>query len=313
MIALLRRKRKSGDSANQPATEIGRRAKRLTNWSINLLVTGLIVVIGLTFGKQAIQWWGTDAPTDAIQHEVVPTDLGKEDAAQLLSFGDLPFAFVQRRLSGDKAAAFAELRTICARSAKDGAAPPGNAGPAETKMLARLPKMKPAGGVPGQWAVYQLDGPLLMVAVVRPPPSETGQVAAAAPRVVSWGLGVPQGDDEWTLFVYSADRQQAGPRPATASLPTPPNSRRSMSLSTEDGAALIGFVGSGQISDWREFYTDWFDDHGWSVEAAWRRHSSQWLGRFGNPESRVEIQISPQQDYLTGMITITPRHHQSGD
>ena len=316
MIALRRRKRRSGDSTNQPATEAGRRAKRLANWSVNLLVTGLVVVVGLTFGRQAMYWWGAD-PSDvddgAIQQEVAPTSFGKDGATQLLSFGDLPFGFVQRRLRGDRDHAFAQLREICSVSARDGVLLTGEVGTAERKMLQRLPKMKPVGGEPGKWAMYQLDGPLLMVAIVKPPPADTGRVAAGAPRVVSWGLGVPCGDEEWTLFVSAADQKPAAKHAETTSLPIPPRSRRSMSLRTEDGTALIGLVGSGQINDWREFYTDWFDGHNWSMDAAWRQDSGQWLGRFSNRKDRVRIQISIQHDYLAGMITVTPRSNEVED
>ena len=86
-----------------------------------------------------------------------------------------------------------------------------------------------------------------------------------------------------------------------------------MSLKTEDGWALIGFVGPGQIINWRQFYTDWCEEHGWFVETAWRRDGVNWLGRFANKETRIEIQISAQPDYLSGMVTITPRRNQADD
>jgi hypothetical protein len=42
-------------------------AKRFTNWTSNLLVTAIVIVAALTFGRQLTYWWATD-PDNGKEH-----------------------------------------------------------------------------------------------------------------------------------------------------------------------------------------------------------------------------------------------------
>ena len=50
--------------SSPPAAESGYGlvARRVSSWTTNLVLSGLIVVLGLGLGRQVLQWWADDVP-----------------------------------------------------------------------------------------------------------------------------------------------------------------------------------------------------------------------------------------------------------
>lgn len=284
-------------------TAIGRVGRRWSRWAGNLLVSGLIVVIGLTFGRQLVQWMTDDADPPPAPPVALNNDFTHD-----LQFGELPFAFRDTQFVGDQDAAFAKLRESCGEAVRREVLPSHEPRAAEMRLLDSLQRKEPVDRQPGQWAIYQLEGPILMVVATREiAGSADGEhVAAVNSRVVSWGLGVPDADSNWLLFTYAVG---AGPGDSPAgfpALPVPPGSRRTMSLNSVSGGTLVGFVGAGPASDWRRFYDQWFAERRWAAEIPWRQESAVWQARFVKPGSgRVDVQLVDDGATMTGMLTAT--------
>lgn len=217
-------------------------ARRWANWASNLLVSGVIVVVGLVFGREVVQWWRTPADGTAAKvatDAVTPgSDLldgpafdgtdglrtnepgaGESGARPVheLSFGDLPYAFRHGAVRGDAAAVVAELRRQCAISADSASPPTGAPAPSELRMLEGLRSIRPSDRRRGVWEIYVLPRPLPMAVAVsdngrsdssrdetgRATNGEGRNAVAGSPRVLSWAMAFPDmTDGRWTWFTF---------------------------------------------------------------------------------------------------------------
>lgn len=212
-------------------------ARRLASFATNLLVSGVILVVGLTAGREVLWWWRTPADdagnrAELAANEDAPTwqfETGVFD----LRFGDAPLVVRRHPLTGTRAQASDALRRHAvelARKALD--RPPRSADATRamtsanvvdvgaatsdvsaesdrahgasvvmTERLARqLDATPPVAGEPGRWALYEWDDPWPLNVVVRPESREP----------LAWGLAMPgpldQGAERsWSLFVWTAD------------------------------------------------------------------------------------------------------------
>ncbi|MCY2993264.1 MAG: hypothetical protein NTY19_36095 [Planctomycetota bacterium] len=210
-------------------------ARRVAVWTSNLLVTGIVLVAVLTFGRQFTSWWTSPSGVDNLRlgQGIAMPILGQEQALQILDVGDGPLALGRRTVTGNRAAVLMALRQACRAAATAGPRTARVPGPREVSMLRRTAELPPVEQAPGQWKLYQLEGPLPMVVVVQDgcgPTATDGSRAAAAgaagheagstaelpqgetssrllvaepgPRVLSWGLAFPLESETltWTLF-----------------------------------------------------------------------------------------------------------------
>ena len=51
-------------------------------------------------------------------------------------------------------------------------------------------------------------------------------------------------------------------------------------MQAADGGAIVAFAGSERPEVWKQFYTDWFAQHGWTATEVWRHTGSTWHARF---------------------------------
>jgi len=315
----------SGDGKPRPGSkDLGQLARRISGWATKLLVTGVILVAGLAFGRQALVWWGQAAPSVDSRANATrllgPDGLGKHTLPHWLQFGDERLAIGRVSFQGTKQEAFASLRERCRRIARRGDPVTRPLGYWEKEMLATVEDLQPAEGTAGFWQIYQLDGPVLLAAAVRsrlggsrsPPQRE---VAEMDRRVVSWGLGFPLEPDakgartRWIFMICDATTAAAGGVLADLPVaPIPPNGRRTTLLRVEGGGGLIGLTGSGPEHEWRDFYDKWFDRHGWASASGWRLSSGIWHARYENDRlGCVDVQIVVDRpESLTGMLVVSP-------
>jgi len=233
-------------------------AKRLAGWTSNLLVTAIVIVAALTFGRQLSDWWGTNAD-DAHKNPLLSNghvespQLGNDQATHLVDFGDLRIALGRKSLTGDKEHVFATLRQECRAAIGQGSLSTRQPGPMETKMLQHAAELKPVEQESGKWSMYQLDGPIPMVVVVQ---DRSQRVAETGQRVVSWGLAFPIELEGklWTLFTCVPADGSSALASDLPEVPSPPGGRCVMSLRTEDGGALVCYAGEGVSRGWTRFF-----------------------------------------------------------
>jgi len=262
-------------------------AKRIGNLATNLLVTGVILIVGIALAREVVSWWRSDSsfgrvsPITAVVGDHVPA---ASAARQLLEFGDFPFVLNRQEFVGDVTEVLEKLRTAC-RKAIDSSQPLMHEfGAAEQRMLDAAKRLPPVEKQANRWSIHQIETPLPMVVGVR---SFDPQVATADRRVVSWGLAVPDAtpagerQSQWTLFTYSSD-STAETTPEKLIWPAPPGGQRTLSLRTDRGGTMVGYAGLGAIETWTKFYDDLFNEapsqssHDWQVDfGSWRRRFSR--------------------------------------
>ncbi|MHB1036301.1 MAG: hypothetical protein ACYC35_25105 [Pirellulales bacterium] len=293
-------------------------AKRISGWTSRLVASGIVLVAGLSIGRQMIAWWSVDAPAPAAQE--APGPAGSEaDSAGLgesgvLEFGDLAYRVQRQSLRGDKGVALAWLRKECRNALDRGGLPHRQIGPAEQELLRQIAKEKPvAEGPPGR-RLHQLDGAFPMVVGTLDPGvtrSSSGEgssaVALSGRRVIIWGMGVPMAGDVWALYTFQAE-STATPFRSSLQPALPPGARRTMAVRDANGGGMAAFGGSGPPQRWIGFYDRWFRQHGWSVASAWQLSGAVWHARYEQGGSgSVDVQFAPaDSNGLVGLVTITP-------
>jgi len=234
----------SSDSPDTPTTGFATVSKRMRGWSSNLIASGLVLVIALTFGKQMLGWWrtaGQDSPT-----EISNTDLSNTDASERGGKGDVPTAPTvtpgSRSLgllgnkhqmqfnpaagnlgrvswTGNAASAMTQLgkEAVKAMSSLEStidSAPRASISltPAQQRLLKDLRERTPVATTPGGGKIYELPGPLPLVVGIQAG-KNSEEAISPHPSVVFWGLAAPIKSSEnsaikrWTLFTYTPNHQ----------------------------------------------------------------------------------------------------------
>lgn len=315
------------ENVTNPATDhsFARLAKRISSWTTNGVLTAIVLVTGLAFGRQVLRWWAADPETPA--DSARPTDdndpLGDPRQIHVMEFGNQPWTVGHQLVTGDQTQAMAKLRGMCGKLLRRNEAP-AELPPLEPALGTELSRLKPADEEPGKWKLYELNGPFpLMVGTRQSGDAKTGPpLAESGARVVIWGLAVPAAPRAWTLYAFQPSGE-AG-TPSKQYVPIPPSGRRILAAGVAGSATVTAFAGDPRPSStgpgastpesWQRFYQDWFTEHGWTVVAAWQRSQSRWHAKYagriaGAPfEADIEFAVDnrPGQGGLSGMLVVAP-------
>lgn len=288
-------------------------AKRIGNFATNLLVSGVILIVGIAFAREVSSWWrgdsaaGEASPIAAVVGDHVTAESGEN---QLLEFGDFPFVLNRQEFVGDVTQVLEQLRAASRRVVESSQPLTHECGPAEQRMLAAAERLAPVEEQPDRWAIYQIDRPLPMVVGVR---SADPQVAAADRRVISWGLAVPaatpagERQTDWTLFTYSSD-STVETTTARSHWDAPPGGKRTLSLRTDHGGTMVGYAGRGSVESWTKFYDDLFAESPSPTDGGWQVDFGSWRRQFvGTGEETVDVVIRPDDGGTLRSLVITSR------
>ena len=299
--------------ADSDARGFIRVAKRLAGWTSNLLVSAVVLVVGLAFGRQLTSWWAFDAqsrPESVLRGRLVgPGPLGDDGRLHQLEFGDVPIRLGRRTIAGDTDAVLAALRTECRRAVEQGSPTRREPGPEERKMLEGTAGMVPVEQVPGKWRMYQLDRPLPLVAVTDAGDrTGTAEGEPTAGRVLCWGFAFPAGEGgaEWTLFTGLPADGLAASAAGPLGLPMPPGAQRQMLVQGEDGGGVLLFSGPGEAAHWQSSLDAWFRQHGWVADDGWRTVGGAQHRRYADSDGRCAAEVLMEvQGELRVMLTAT--------
>lgn len=144
----------------------------------------------------------------------------------------------------------------------------------------------------------------------------SSEVAPSFPRVVSWGLGIPNGPDRWTLYVVVATSGESRVS-GGEEIPIPPEGILICSLGVPQGGQITLFGGPPRPETWKNFYQTYFLTHGGTLRTPWQQEGSRWRAQFlwrgggklssgrVSPPKKVEIAFGPQtNDWWSGLIWI---------
>jgi len=294
-------------------------ARRIRGRTTDILAIAIVVVFGLSFGGRIVGWWSTDPETVGL-HSNIPAggSMPWETAGGVVSleFGEHPYAIERQTLSGSRKQAVEALQGTVRPLMQQAIPPSGEQTQAETRLLARVAKLKASEEEQGVWQVFTIDRPLPMVVGVRNfgRKAASGNVKPAAAdnrRVVCWGLAFPFSVDGWRLFAFHPTNVRRETLPGLPKLKLPKTARRILSLRDAGGGALVGFEGAGPGKEWAQHFDDWFKKYNWHRDAEWSRSGSGWNGRFlpRNQQNagRIEIQFGKTDEAeWTGLLTVIP-------
>jgi hypothetical protein len=286
---------------------MGRLALGISRWTTNSLITVMLLVIALGFGRQVLHWWHDDtAPHAAAGNRLSNPSPGAADE-QLLAFGDQKWSIRRQEFTGPPGDVPAALVRFC-RSAIAEAQPRGDVpDAAEQEMVTRLAAEKPVVEEPGKWRLYQWsEGAAIVIGTCEMSPSATGTNLAKPPhRVVIWGMAAPAASGAWTLYVFLAGSAGSGISQGMIELPLPPGGHRLASIGAAGNSITAFSADDGLDEPIRRFYDRWFAEHGWEA-SGWRQSGTGWQARFESPKSAaiaVDIRLGHDpQGRCTGLL-----------
>jgi hypothetical protein len=290
-------------------------AQRITAWTSKGILTAVIVVAGLGFGRQVLRWWAKDQGETSRATSEMAVDSVDESPARLLQFGTLKWSIGWRPVSGTREDAARALQRTCQELIPRAKLPDDAPGPSETRLLATLAAQRPVVDQPGQWRLDALDEGLPMVVGTRPgapvgtAPEETR--AAGASRVVLWGLALPASPQSWTLYTCVSGSPSVRTGAATLDVPAPPDSTKILSISTDDGGCVETFSGRVDWVVWRDFYDRWFQERGWRRVGDWEEAKTGGHGRFRPTQpgqtGTVDVRLATDgRGRTTGLLLVAP-------
>ncbi len=298
---------------------LGRLARRISAWTTNGLITVMLVVIALGFGRVVLHWWHDEAPVPAAA-PLAADDFQSDGAPHVLKVGDQPWAIKRQEFSGRLRDVSAALQTAC-RAALSVSRPRGSSpDAAEQLLLQRLAAERPVAEEPGQWRLYRWgdDHPIFL---------GTRAVVDAVAKGKQEGIGVHLDQDQigpmrpigpigpmsptslirddakpgtnldktpyrvvvWGIAIPSAadgwtlylfQSQGAAGSQSPPGVAIPlPPAGRRLMAIRADGGAVIAFA-LGDCDTARRFYERWFADYGWIVAQDWQQIGSGWQARF---------------------------------
>ncbi len=305
-------------------------AKRISVWTTKGLLSAMVLVAGVGFGRQVLIWWGNnDVPTTRL---LTAESLGDPGQPHSIRFGDAAWSLRRRSIFGDRDEAVAQLRAECrellgAIKPRPLVAPPGRGGSSTATpafgatdgrgFMSLLSASTPVDREPGKWRLYEFRETFPMaVGVARPSTSpsepENGQadLAQLGYRAIMWAIAVPAGANQWTLCVFRPADSPMGEESGLVEVPIPPGCRRTLSIQA-GGGGIVAFGGPDRLDRWKRFHDDWFADQGWRQSVHWRSAGKAWYAKYVAPDyigGAVEVRFGPDgRGGLSGLLMITPR------
>jgi hypothetical protein len=272
----------------------------------------MILVVGLGFGRQVLQWWSAGRPEiKGPQRQAAPA-AGLEDPSQPheLRFGEKHWAISERSAAGSRQDAVRMLRDHCRKTIQSADFPNNPPGPAEREFLRWIADRQPAEEEPGGWRLYTLDDPYPMVVGTRPDRTSPEPVASHARRVVTWGLAVPKGQQGWTLYSFHPASPSSDLGGEFPDIPLPPGFRRIFSMGAgESGGTVMVFRGPFEMERCKEFYSSWCKTHGWAPADGWQPRGSAWLlhclAKARDAGRRLDLQLTPDdRGGMSGLVLV---------
>ncbi|MGQ9574037.1 MAG: hypothetical protein ACUVUC_01840 [Thermoguttaceae bacterium] len=302
-------------------------ARRIASWTSRLIVSTVILLAALLFGREAVRWWHTDPAAGPELSELVTAGSGlwHPTGTHLLQFGDRQWTISRQRAAGPPHDVAARLRAMCRADIQEARLPEDRPGPAEREFLQCLAGRKPVEQHRGRWQLYELEGAFPIVVGVKPgegaggggSPSDKGAahgtLAAEAPhsalRVVSWGLAVPNGDNAWTLYNFRASGGLFEGDGLQVRLGLPPGFSRILCMSLPGGGGMVSFRGPADLETCKQFFERMLAGQGCQAVGQWQELGGNWWSQWkgGNAPARgsIDVHLAPDpRGGLTGLVIL---------
>jgi len=286
-------------------------ARAMSSWTTKGMLTALVLVAGLGFGRQVLRWWrqGAAPPAAGPRAEAPSAADPGEGPDHVLRFGEQPWSLRTTWVGGDREGAAKALRTACRGVASQAQLPDEPPDETERALLGRLTPEEPCERGPDGWELFELSRGLPMAVATLPGGGEN--LAGARRRVVTWGLAVPRAAHEWSIYTFQPDRPGASAAGGLPEVPLPPDGRRTLAVETAGSGAIVAFEGPGPPGAWKRFYDDWLTGGRFRPVAAWHDSPESWhlrcRGEGEHAGFSLDVHVTAGvPGETTGLIVITP-------
>ncbi|MBU4270553.1 MAG: hypothetical protein KKE86_06130 [Planctomycetes bacterium] len=314
----------AADPHTSPSSGFAALAKRISVWTTKGLLSAMVLVAGVGFGRQVLIWWGNDdVPTTRL---LTAESLGDPRQPHSIRFGDAAWSLRRRSIVGDRSEAVAQLRAECrellrnikpqpsvaqqgwggsstATPTSSSTATPTSGATDGRGFMAHLSDSTPVDREPGKWRLYEFRETFPMAVGVaregdrsdlpRSGPkgashksdlSPSADLAQLGYRAIMWAIAVPTGAKQWTLCVFRPSDSPMGEESGLVEVPIPPGCRRTLSMQAVGGGGIVAFGGPDRPDRWKRFHDDWFARQGWRPTVPWRQTGNAWYAKYNAPD-----------------------------
>ncbi|MDB5340100.1 MAG: hypothetical protein JWN70_5719 [Planctomycetaceae bacterium] len=316
-----------------PARSLRPLARLISSRTTDLLAIAVVLIGGLTLGRQMLTWWHEDVPAvlNMGPLENLGTEWGANSQPVAMEFGGSQIQLIRQQFdAGGPRVALDAVRNRCQEFLVNAAQPASPADPSELEQLESLRTLTPDIEQPGRWQLFTLGGGLVVVVGVKTFDGQTGNVDRASPsstrRVICWGLvfpGLLRG--MWTAYTF-VRRQGDSSQPSTADsagfelarIGLPDGCQRTVLMQEAGQTGLLGFRGRLDPAAWQRHFDGRLQTRGWKQVVPWEQQSGGWSSRFvsreagRDNESTIQIQFHLQNtDQGVGLIHWLPGRESS--
>lgn len=283
-------------------SDYGRLARRVAGWTTNGLATALVLVAGLTLGRQVLIWW-REAPAES----ALPSQAA-DVAARQLEFESLATTVQSRTIRGTRADLLQALRDLCRPAQRPQVLQDPSPSDAERRLLAELAAKEPVEVGDG-WRIDELPQQLpLVICSTWAGPQRSESSAPLDLRIVSIGLAVPGKEDRWTAYAFRLGDH--GVEAEGVTFPTPAHSRHVMTLRQSDGSVLIAFRGIVEPARWQVHFLSEPAEQGWELVRQSGLERRGWQAEFvkdGPQKLKATVHFEYDgQGRLSGLVHVQP-------
>lgn len=258
---------------------------------LDLVVISWVTAVGLTTGRQLIDWWREDPGTVPQPVRDVGEDWYRRPVE--LSVGQRGVPLHRSPFVGTRTEVERQLMQLVQARLKDTPVPGGSPDEAEQAFLEKLEAELPIATDHGRGTLYRWPAPW---------PGVIGTMeVSGTERIVAHGFAVPSGQDKWTVFVLSAQAHR-GSSDTTTSLP--PGALPLMSWTDEAGRRVATFRGTGTLTEWVAF---WEQEHREEARTVREVGIDSATMQFRSQEFVTDIQLQrTEEGKLTGVCWTIP-------
>jgi hypothetical protein len=273
-------------------------ARIIAGRATDLFAVGLVLMVGLSAGKQIVAWWRVEPASMSHPVAVGADELADWDARAVdVTIGDSGATLSRRIISGDRSSAEQALAKLCSDVSARAAASAEQVSADEAAWLRRIETLPTAIETGDSLdAVYLPPAPLPQAVAVRQVSGRSADGADHRITATAWAL--PFGEQRWLLYATPFVAQSG--EPVTGELALPPGARRILGWSDENGAAVVAFEGGGSLQDWSGYYRKLAQLETQSLTD----DSAVLRGRHSN--AQWDVQLQSNGDRVTGICWCTP-------
>lgn len=280
----------------------------MTRRALDLLVVAFLITVGLSVGRQLVDWWRTDPASLTPDFSgLTPVDLDWSRTPVTLRFGESSTAMERRPFHGGREQLDEELTRLGQSLVSASQIPTQPMDDAERDWLKALESAPPVFWDSSLGNVYRRREPLPSFVATRFVDANGQNDDAAKQRIVGWGLGFPTTPGEWTIYVFRPDSTKSSNGAPASKFSLPPGARNITDLQGADGCQWHIVQGRGDMTGWVQHFENQFGSNFTVSKAVSNQLSSL---KYRRDQTVIDIQIRREpDDRLTAVVWSAPERN----